>query len=112
MATREDARLHAGSATVAGSATRNEGRHHLPTTLAALSPTRFALPLAGASLPLPLLLGLPLGASTRPLLRHRPYPSISTQLRSRASPASADFSGWNCVAQSGPSSTAATTGVP
>ena len=36
----------------------------------------------------------------------------ATQLRSRAAPASPDFSGWNWVAQSGPFSTAATNRSP
>ncbi len=36
----------------------------------------------------------------------------SSQFVSRAAPASPDFSGWNCVAQSAPSSTAARNGWP
>src|SRR6476469_1871158 len=38
--------------------------------------------------------------------------NVSIQLRSRCAPASPDFSGWNCVAHSGPFSTAATKGSP
>ena len=49
--------------------------------------------------------------------RSRGGHSVPTQLRSSARPAGPDFSGWNCVAESGPFSTAATnrslrSGVP
>ncbi len=47
---------------------------------------------------------LALRAAPGALLAH----SVATQLRSNAAPASPDFSGWNCVALSGPFSTAAT----
>ena len=43
---------------------------------------------------------------------HLPDQRVCTQLRSRAAPASPDFSGWNWVAQRGPFSTAATNRSP